>query len=560
MGDGRTKRLADIRVGDVIYGTRRDGAYRRYTRTTVLDHWSVVKPAWRVRLQDGTELVTSGDHRFLTDRGWKHVDGEGRGPECRPHLTTNNQLLGTGGFADGPKEDEDYRAGYLCGMVRGDATGCDEEALDRSQRYLTDLGTAVDEIERVTRWPDDPPLSWHTGFLAGLFDAEGGRNVGVLRISSGDIETIRRTVAAFDRLGFRVVVEQVRGRPMMDVRLPGGLVEHLRFFHTVDPAVSRTLDIEGHAVETDARLRVMSIEPLGMDLPLYDLTTGTGDYIADGVISHNCFARPTHDYLGLDIDEGFERQIVVKVNAVDRLRAELDPRRWKGEAIAMGTNTDPYQRCEGKYHLTRGLVEVLSAARNPFSILTKSTLILRDAELLAEAARRTDVHVNFSIGTLDREVWKATEPGTPAPERRVEAVAKLREAGVPCGVLVAPILPGLSDSPEQLQAVVAACADAGAANISGGMVLYLKPGVREVFLGHLARTHPELVPRYEAMYTGVRAPRAVQERVTRITREALARRRGTHVVVRGGRRPSGPPPSPPVAPTAPLAQQLGLGL
>src|ERR1700760_4582245 len=134
-----------------------------------------------------------------------------------------------------------------------------------------------------------------------------------------------------------------------------------------------------------------------------------------------CFARPTHDYLGLGIGTDFERKIVVKVNAVERLRAELRSPRWGGEHIAMGTNTDPYQHAEGKYHLTHGIVETLSGARNPFSILTKSTLILRDAALLAAACERTDIEVNFSIGTLDRDVWQLTEPGTPPPDRRVEA-------------------------------------------------------------------------------------------------------------------------------------------
>src|SRR5207247_2401436 len=133
-----------------------------------------------------------------------------------------------------------------------------------------------------------------------------------------------------------------------------------------------------------------------------------------------CFARPTHEYLGLNAGEDFERKIVVKVNAVERLRAELVPARWAGDPIAMGTNTDPYQRCEGKYRLTRGIVEVLGEAANPFSILTKSTLILRDLGVLIEAAARTDVHTSFSIGPLDEEVWRSSEPRTPHPRRRVE--------------------------------------------------------------------------------------------------------------------------------------------
>jgi DNA repair photolyase len=176
---------------------------------------------------------------------------------------------------------------------------------------------------------------------------------------------------------------------------------------------------------------------------------------------------------------------------VEKLRAELRSPRWRGDHIAMGTNTDPYQRAEGKYHLTRGIVEVLGTARNPFSILTKGTLILRDLDVLTAAAERTDVHCNLSIGTLDEEVWKATEPGTPHPRRRVEAVKKLNDAGIPTGVLVAPIIPGWSDTPEQLEAVATACLEAGAVSVTP-IVLHLRPGVKEHFLGFLKEHRPEL--------------------------------------------------------------------
>ena len=225
-----------------------------------------------------------------------------------------------------------------------------------------------------------------------------------------------------------------------------------------------------------------------------------------------CFARPTHQYLDLDTGHDFDSKIVVKINAVERLRAELAPGRWAGDHIAMGTNTDPYQRCEGKYHLTRGIVEVLAEASNSFSILTKSTLVLRDLDLLAEAAKRTDVWAGFSIGTLDEEVWKLTEPGTPHPLRRVEAVARLNEAGVRCGVLIAPVLPGLSDSPEQLEAVVKACVEAGARPIST-ILLHLRPGVREHYLGWLGEARPDLVARYDELYPRAYAPKDAQQRV-----------------------------------------------
>ena len=271
-----------------------------------------------------------------------------------------------------------------------------------------------------------------------------------------------------------------------------------------------------------------------------------------------CFARPTHEYLGMNLGEDFDRKIVVKINAVERVRAELSPGRWAGNSIAMGTNTDPYQRCEGKYRLTQGIVGELSAAANPFSILTKSTLILRDLDLLAEAARRTDVRANFSIGTLDEDVWRMSEPGTPHPLRRVEAVARLNEAGVPCGVLLAPVLPGMSDGPDQLDAVVKACVDAGARSISP-LLLHLRPGVREHYLEWLAGARPDLLEQYRRLYPGSYAPSKTQEELTRTVRE---------LVERHGGRSARPEQSRPVARARAKAEartpaepsQLGLGI
>jgi len=261
-----------------------------------------------------------------------------------------------------------------------------------------------------------------------------------------------------------------------------------------------------------------------------------------------CFARPTHEYLGLNGAEDFEQRIVVKVNAVERLAAELARPSWKGEHIAMGTNTDPYQQAEGRYRLTRGIVETLGQARNPFSILTKSSMIQRDLDVLSAAAERTDVHVNFSIGTLDEEVWRISEPGTPPPWRRVEALARLSEAGLACGVLVAPILPGLSDGEEGLSAVVKACIDAGAVSISS-IGLHLRPGVRQLFMPWLARERPDLVKRYERLY-GARSGYLAKDEQQRIGARvrALVERHGgcaRSPLFARGIAPVAPLPAPP---------------
>lgn len=241
-----------------------------------------------------------------------------------------------------------------------------------------------------------------------------------------------------------------------------------------------------------------------------------------------CFARPTHAYLDLDTGEGFDRQIVVKINAVERAGAELTRSTRERASIAFGTNTDPYQRCEGKYHLMRGLLRVLIDTRTPFSILTKSTLVLRDLDLLTTAASFMAVSVNFSIGTLDADVWRLTEPGTPHPQRRIEAVAKLNDAGIRCGILMAPILPGLSDSEASLRAVVEAGLDAGAVRLAAS-ALYLHPVVRVHYLERLKGERPDVAIATDRLF-GDRASqpsdvqRTLSARIRSLVDDGLRRR------------------------------------
>jgi DNA repair photolyase len=371
MADGRTRPLADLREGDRIFGTERRGIYRRYVTTEVLAHWSTRKPAYRITLEDGTELLASADHRFLTDRGWKFVAGTRQGGDSRPHLTLRSSLMGMG------------------------------------QPARVAVGSGINE-------------------------------------------------------------------------------EH----HPV--AV-------GAPVETHRDMRVLTIERTHTEIQMFDITTGTGDFVANGVVSHNCFARTTHTYMDMNAGRDFESKIVVKVNAPDLLRKELRARKWMGEHIAMGTATDPYQRAEGRYKIMQRIIETLTEFRNPFSILTKGTLIVRDLELLQKAAEVMDVSTAFSIGTLDEDVWAKSEPGTPHPRKRIEAVRRLNDAGIPCGVMLAPILPGISDHPEQLRAVIEAAFDAGATHVSP-ILLHLRPGVKEEYMEWLEQTYPELVPRYMSLY------------------------------------------------------------
>src|ERR687898_1300018 len=234
---------------------------------------------------------------------------------------------------------------------------------------------------------------------------------------------------------------------------------------------------------------------------------------------HYCYARATHPYLGFNAGEDFETKIVVKTNMPNVLQQELGRRSWTRERVAIGTATDAFQPCEGRYRLTRRCLEALRDFATPVSIVTKSTLILRDRELLAELAQGPGATVYFTITTLDPDCWRVIEPGTPPPRKRLEVMRRLSEAGVPCGVFLAPILPGITDSVESIDAVAAAARAHGAASF-GSAVLRLAPLVKEHYFGFVAETFPDLLPRYERAYTGTNISSdyqaAIQRRLTRI--------------------------------------------
>jgi DNA repair photolyase len=239
-----------------------------------------------------------------------------------------------------------------------------------------------------------------------------------------------------------------------------------------------------------------------------------------------CFARKTHTYLDLDYGKDFDTQVVVKVNAPELLRKELAAERWRGEHIAMGTNVDPYQRAEGRYKLMRGILEGMRDFANPFSILTKGTLVLRDLDLLKQCAEVTDVGTSFSVGCVDQGYWRAVEPGTPSPGRRLDAVRKLNEAGIPCGVLMAPIIPFISDTDELMETTVRAIAEAGATHVTPIVLHLRKGGAREWWMDWLGEHHPELVPKYRELYEGkAYSPKEFQKGITDRVR-ALIRRYG----------------------------------
>jgi len=538
MGDGTTRILADLRPGDEIYGTRRIGHYRRYVKTYVHAHWETEKLAYRITLEDGTELVASGDHRFLTLRGWKFVTGAQHGRGCRPHLTINDKMLGFGGWPVESAKRPAYERGYLCGMIRGDGhvgtrsytkpSGqvwvsnqfrlalIDAVAVDRTAMYLQREGVQttpfmfknisgivphmsairtqsrhqVDRVRQLIAWPSTACLDWSKGFLAGIFDAEGSYSDGILRISNTDEAIIDVTTRSFRRLGFDIVHERVvnyRVKPITVIRVRGGLKEHVRFFNSVDPAILRKRNIEGQAIKSDARLQVLSIEPIAKKA-LFDITTGTEDFIANGVISHNCFARPSHAYLGLSPGLDFETKLFYKENAAQILEEQLAKPKYIPKPIALGINTDGYQPVERKMEVTRSILAVLARCKHPVSIITKSALIVRDLDLLASMARDNLVSVSFSVTSLSAEIKRTLEPRTASPQARLRAMKELSDAGVPVGVMVAPVIPAITD--HEMEVILDAAAQAGATT-AGYVLLRLPWEVKDLFREWLAEHYPD---------------------------------------------------------------------
>ncbi|WP_448003662.1 intein-containing Rv2578c family radical SAM protein [Agromyces bauzanensis] len=600
LADGRSAPLWSVEVGDMVIGTRVDDGMRRYVQSKVVAKWSTRKPAYRVMLADGTSIVASGDHRFLTERGWKHVTGAMSGRGQRPHLTTGNSLKGFGrGLRPaGPPPSvlsREYMRGYLTGMIRGDgmmlrreyprARGgsyiahrfrlalADAEALARSRMYLEQFGvrttefpfsaatssrrqmTAIrtsrhsdyDAISAIVAWPHSADSLWRAGFLGGIFDAEGSCSNGVMRISNADETMISASMEALSHFGLDGTIEPPAQNGVRSVRVRGGLAAREAFFNVAQPAITRKLQIAGATVKTHADLQVVAIEDLGEIIDMLDITTTTGDFIANGVVSHNCFARPTHTYLDLDAGDDFDRQIIVKVNVAEVLRTELAKPSWRHDHVALGTNTDPYQRAEGRYSLMPGIIDALTTSGTPFSILTKGTLLRRDLPQLADAATHVPVDLAMSIAVYDHELQQSVEPGTPSTKARLATVTAVRDAGLDCAVFLMPILPYLTDTRAHLDEALRQAKAAGATSVLY-TALHLRPGVKPWFMQWLEREHPELVPKYRSMYYGNNAyapkeyRRWLGQRMRPLIR-AHGLEQGREDPVTGGVRSSAPAPS-----------------
>ena len=525
-GDLVWRPIGELRAGDEVVGFDEEvpgpGIRRRLRRARVLAAWRSVRPTWRV-ITEHSEVVTTAEHRWLQARNFRWWRTDQLAPGCR--------LRRMPVYAREPIDD-DYRVGYIAGMTQGDGTFryqpgwrsdkrgfppaywrvalADFEPLERLALYLGHFGVDVlerpfaagSERRRPVRKVETRSLaklailyklvhgergtrSYRRGFLAGVFDAEGSNSTS-LRISQVDVAFLDRLIHYARSLGFELVLEP-RIERASTVRLVGSVAERIRWFSALEPAIGRKRDA---VFGTMARLPdepVVAIER-GPEREVVDIQTTTGTFYAAGLATHNCFARPTHEYLGLSPGLDFESHILVKADAPELLDATLRKPGWKPRTVAVGAVTDPYQPVERRLRITRRCLEVFARYRNPCGIVTKSGMVTRDLDVLRELAQWDCALVHVSITSLDDRLRRLMEPRASSPRERLRAVEALARAGVPVGVMVAPIVPGLTD--HEIPALVQAAADAGARQV-GRIVLRLPHGVADLFEAWLGRHFPE---------------------------------------------------------------------
>jgi DNA repair photolyase len=446
--------LGDIRIGDELaaFDEYPEAGRTRKFRKAVLERiWRWKRPTVRL-ITRHSEVLTTANHRWLQAGRfrWSRTD----------QLTRGRRLCRMPVVASGP-EDEEYRAGYVAGISLRDAT------------FRYEPG-----------WRSLPP-SYCRGFVAGFFDAEGHGGTS-LRMSQVDHAVLRRVEAYAAAFGFRFRLEDRAGRAST-LRLVGDLTERLRFLSVFRPAFSRrTESLYGRQLTLPPD-PVVAVEP-GPVTDVMDIQTSTRTFYAAGLATHNCYARPTHEYLGFSAGLDFESKIMVKVDAPALLRQELASPRWRPQVIAMSGVTDPYQPVERKLRITRGCLEVLAEFRNPVAIVTKNHLVTRDIDLLAELAAHDAAAVNVSVTSLDPELQRVMEPRTSIPARRLAAIGALAAAGIPVRAMVAPVVPGLTD--HEIPRILEAVAEAGARGASF-IMLRLPYGVKDLFAQWLAAHFPD---------------------------------------------------------------------
>jgi DNA repair photolyase len=531
--------IGGVRAGDVLAGfdEHPSAGRQRKMRTSVVEHviWSR-RPTLRLATRQ-CDVVTTAEHRWLggSDPRWSRTSELSRGRHLRHVPVTRSEPV-----------DDDYRVGYVAGLtlgernVRGggDPTGsardpataawrvalADDEPLRRLVSYLAPLGVdaairpflstrgerqalrkvevrAPGKLEVMRRIVslEVESRGWRRGLLAGFFDA-GGAHGDALCLAHEDEGLLARVARHARALGFAFQLDALAGRGAV-LRLAGSLVDRMRFFAICRPAIARRwrglfdrdLDVEPEPIEAIER---------GPQRDVVDIQTSTRTFFAAGLATHNCYARPSHEYLGWNAGLDFETRLLVKTDAPELLRHKLATPHWQPQVIALSGNTDCYQPVERRLKVTRRVLEVLRDFRNPVGVITKSALVARDADLLGELAEHGAAHVRLSVTTLDTELARRMEPRAATPARRLLAIDRLAEAGVPVAVMIGPVIPGLNDA--EIPRILEAAANAGAQSASW-VLLRLASPLDELFTHWLARHYPE---KRERVLNRIRATRA----------------------------------------------------
>jgi DNA repair photolyase len=539
--------IGELRIGDELVAFDEfppaAGHPRRLRCARVEEiRWSW-KPTKRL-ITRNAEVVTTAEHLWLQDRNfrWSRTDQLAPGRRLRHMPVVDRECI-----------DDDYPIGYVAGMTLGDGTFryqpgwrggkgfpvaywrvalADMEPLERLRDYLRCFGVDVairpfsggSPLTRKPMWRVEthslPKLEiiyklivgerstrgYQRGFLAGFFDAEG-HNGDSLRISQVDLGVLERVRRYGQAVGFDLRLEHRPGCAST-VRLIGSVLERIRWFSVLEPAIARKREAIFGTMPTLDPEPIEAIEP-GPVRDVVDIQTSTRTFYAAGLATHNCYARPTHEYLGFSAGLDFETRILVKERAPELLRARLSARSWRPQVVALSGVTDAYQPAERRLGITRRCLEVLTEFRNPVTVVTKSFLVSRDADLLRELAGFDAASVCVSITTLDPELQRRMEPRAAPPGRRLAAIEILAAAGVPVGVMVAPIVPGLTD--HEAPKILAAAAAAGA-RFAGRVVLRLPHGVAELFDGWLATHYPERRARVLSRVRALRGGRLYDSR------------------------------------------------
>ena len=494
MYDGTSKKIKDIEIGDEIYGVEKDISAHKLVKSTILNKWETIKPSYKITLANGVEIICSENHRWLSNRGWKYTIGKMSGENRRPYLTTNNHLIGFTNYSfEVFEETNEYKRGYLTGIINGDGhigeyhyenqSGGgdqyqfrlalkDEDAIVRVANYLNDFEIEVaffdfsmvdrktkeevvhkairtnkkfnyEKIVDIISVSNEPSKEYLRGFMAGFYDAEGCSYNFAKRVYNTDNKLIDTYVKGLEEFSFKYVFDKEikthNGLTLKTVRLVGGMSEILRFYQTTLPAIKRKFSFDGIRFKNAGvvnELKVVSIEPYKNEQVLYDITTSTENFIANGVVSHNCYAKSLLDFRKLWNPTNPSIADIEKVKRkIAKLPKDTPP-------IRLGGMSDMFQPAEKRHKLTYETIKALNENNIPYLIVTKGAMIADDEYI--ELLDKDLAHIQITVTTTDDKLSTTYEKAS-LPSERIKAIEKLQENGFDVQLRLSPFIPQYID-------------------------------------------------------------------------------------------------------------------